>query len=338
MRSADTPLFERLRIFQSHDADEIRSFLGNKGYRFEVQPERAGGLDTRINGAYTPRLYIGYIQYGNAPVAFSPGLDRTDYWMQLPLRGKLDARLGEDAFACTPQRAVIASPRQDDWLFHSGPGNARIQVSLTGAALREQLAALIGEHPREPLWFAPSIDLTTGYGRSLARHVLAGAADLEETGSVLESPLAMSAFVEFITTALLLSHPHNHSAALQRPHVAIAPADVKRAINYIQAHLDSPLTITDIATASNVPGRTLFKHFKDWKGVSPMRYLRDARLARVRDALRAADAEQSITTIALRFGFTHMGRFALEYRRRFGESPSETLRKPRGARTSKTSS
>ena len=61
-----------------------------------------------------------------------------------------------------------------------------------------------------------------------------------------------------------------------------------------------------------------------------MGYLRDARFARVREALRCAKAAENVTGIAMSLGFTHMGRFSVEYRKRFGESPSETLKQRRG--------
>jgi transcriptional regulator GlxA family with amidase domain len=84
--------------------------------------------------------------------------------------------------------------------------------------------------------------------------------------------------------------------------------------------------VADLVAVTGVAGRTLFMHFKSFKGVSPMRYARDARLRNVRQALLRADPEASVTDIALNAGFTHMGRFSVTYRRRFGESPSETLR------------
>ena len=80
-----------------------------------------------------------------------------------------------------------------------------------------------------------------------------------------------------------------------------------------------------------MPGRTLIKHFRDFKGTSPMRYLRSARYERVRAALRRAEPEESVTDVASQWGFTHLGRFSVEYRRRFGESPSETLRRRKPA-------
>jgi AraC-like DNA-binding protein len=63
-----------------------------------------------------------------------------------------------------------------------------------------------------------------------------------------------------------------------------------------------------------------------------MRYLRSARLARVREALIRADGAASVTDIAMGWGFSHLGRFAAEYRGQFGESPSETFRRGRAGR------
>jgi transcriptional regulator GlxA family with amidase domain len=135
----------------------------------------------------------------------------------------------------------------------------------------------------------------------------------------------MSRFEQFIMTRLLLSHPHTHSAALRRRERSIAPRDVMRAIDYLEAHLDAPVTLADLVEASGVPGRTLFKHFRDSRGTSPMRYLRAARLKKAREALLRAQPGERVSTIAMSWGFSHWGRFSVEYRKRFGESPSETL-------------
>ena len=63
-----------------------------------------------------------------------------------------------------------------------------------------------------------------------------------------------------------------------------------------------------------------------------MRYLRTARFESVRDELRRCEPEMCVTDVAIRWGFEHMGRFAVEYRKRFGESPSQTLGKRRRRR------
>ncbi|WP_170302766.1 helix-turn-helix domain-containing protein [Reyranella soli] len=103
--------------------------------------------------------------------------------------------------------------------------------------------------------------------------------------------------------------------------------DVERAQQYIGAHLDDAMTVGDVAAAAGVAHRTLYKHFHDTRGTSPMRYARDCRFAEVREALLQACPQDTVTTIAVQWGFCHLGRFSVEYRRRYGERPSETLRR-----------
>src|SRR6185503_17274913 len=318
-----TPLLERHRIFYSRNAEETRAFLGGKGYQFALSRRDAPQLETRLNGLYVPNMYFGYVHYGSVSVDFSPSAVRSDYWIQLPLHGAVDASIGRHSVICDPTRAAIASPVHEQCLFKSNADSARIQLALTKDALTRQLAALLGEPVDVAVDFAPALDLTTGYGQSLARYVSMAALDLEQPGSMLTNPVTMSMFQQLIMTGLLLSHRHNYSEALLRRQRPPAPRAVKRAIDYLEAHLDAPVTLADLVAASGVPGRTLFKHFRDSKGVPPMRYLRHARLERVRQALAHAQPGQSVTEIAMSFGFSHLGRFAVEYRRRFGESPSE---------------
>jgi len=130
-----------------------------------------------------------------------------------------------------------------------------------------------------------------------------------------------------LTADPLESHEHNCSEAFRRIERHILPRDVKRAIGYIEAHLDSPITLPEIVAASRVPGRTLFEHFKHYRGLSPMGYVRMARYRKVRERLERAEPEEQVSEIAMGLGFDHLGRFAVEYRKRFGESPSETLRR-----------
>ena len=318
-------MLRRYRVFHSRDAEETRAFLGAKGHQFDLSPRQSSELRTCINTVYMPGLYLGYIDYGSLPVTLSPGTARNDFVLQLPMRGQLAASIGGESVEASAARAVIASPACERCRFVSSANSARLQVSLDQAALGGQLAALLGEPPKAPLQFAPAMDLTAGYGRSLARHVLMAAASLDEADSVPLNPITMSAFEQFIVTALLLSHPHNYSEALQRLAKPIAPRDVRRATDYIEANLDQPIAIADLVRATGVAGRTLFMHFRDFKGVSPMRYLRNARLRHVRQALLRADRDASVTVVAMSAGFTHMGRFSAGYRRLFGESPSATL-------------
>jgi transcriptional regulator GlxA family with amidase domain len=70
--------------------------------------------------------------------------------------------------------------------------------------------------------------------------------------------------------------------------------------------------------------RTLQINFKRYRNMTPMEYLRNARLDRARDLLMSGI---QVSDAASDSGFAHQGRFAARYRARFGESPSITLRR-----------
>jgi AraC-like DNA-binding protein len=317
------PLLEKQRIFRSREPDEARAFLRGKEFRFNVARAAARQLDVQINGIYLPSLYVGYIQYGS-PAEIRTNPSRTDYWLQLPVREQIEFTVAHACINCGPDRGAVSSPTNELRIRTMGTG-ARFNISLTASALTRQLAGLLGATPAVPLEFAPSMDLTTGYGRSLAQCVHLAVIDFEQAGAMPWDAITTSLFEQFIMCRLLLSHPNNYMEALRRRERSIAPRDLRRAIDYMHANLAEPITIADIAEGAGIAGRTLFQYFRHFKGTSPMRYLRDRRFEKVRDALQRAEPKEGVASIAVRWGFAHLGRFAVEYRRRFGETPTQTL-------------
>jgi len=322
------PLLERQRIFRTSQADEADAFLRGKEFQFDLSRREAGRLDLRINGIYLPSVYVGFIQYGSpAEVRTKP--TRDDYWIQLPILEQIEFTVGSESVVCGPERAAVASSARGLGIRMKGCG-ARLVVSVTASALTHHLAALLGSAPTAQLELAPSMDLLTGYGRGLAQQVRLAIADFERTGAMLWDAITISLFEQFILNRLLLSHPNNYSELLRVRERSPASRDLRRAIEYIQANLAAPITIADIAEASGISGRTLFQHFQHFLGTSPMRYLREARFAKVRSALQQSRSDAGVMQIAADWGFSHFGRFAVEYRRRYGESPSHTMRRRRG--------
>lgn len=94
------------------------------------------------------------------------------------------------------------------------------------------------------------------------------------------------------------------------------------------AQVASPLTVSDICESLAVSQRTASRAFRAIHGTTPHRYLHALRLNGVRQALLASNSpSQTVTEIAMHFGFRELGRFAADYREAFGESPSQTLRR-----------
>ena len=100
---------------------------------------------------------------------------------------------------------------------------------------------------------------------------------------------------------------------------------VRRAQDFLDAQ-DSPLVrIDDLCQAARTSLSTLERAFQEAFGCSPRRFLILRRMAAVRRELLRAGPSASVTEIATRWGFFHLGRFAMEYAKLYHERPSDTL-------------
>jgi AraC-like DNA-binding protein len=109
---------------------------------------------------------------------------------------------------------------------------------------------------------------------------------------------------------------------------------VKRAEDHMMANIASDLGIADVVAAAGVGMRTLYHGFQQTHGMTPMTWLKQRRLDAARADLLVGDPAApveggQVTRSAARWGFSHLGRFATDYRRRFGETPVQTVRRAR---------
>jgi AraC-like DNA-binding protein len=105
-------------------------------------------------------------------------------------------------------------------------------------------------------------------------------------------------------------------------------ASMVRFEEYLEAHPDRPLYLTEICAAIGVAERTLRACCEEHLGMGPIRFLTLRRMHLVQRALARADASSTtVTRVVTDYGFWELGRFSVAYRTLFGETPSETLRK-----------
>ncbi|GAB1436057.1 hypothetical protein MASR2M32_23010 [Sphaerotilus sulfidivorans] len=114
---------------------------------------------------------------------------------------------------------------------------------------------------------------------------------------------------------------------------ALSPGErwrvIRRAEAFLENRADPSVRIDDLCVAACTSLSRLERAFHETFGTSPRRYLMLRRLAAVRRELLRGEPQQSITDIATRWGFFHLGRFSQEYREHFAERPSQTLQTQR---------
>lgn len=271
-----------------------------------------GGFHARHAEAGSADLGVFSLSYGEGAVTVRPEPFGDFVLFSRPLAGALTVRGSAGPTTVAPGRTVALYARTAHDLDF-GPGCRLLTIKLpttlvgrAGAASGRAGDVRTGTAGDPRPWDAvtrllladvvPQGLLHTAFGASVAQ--LAAVAALDSFG-VAQAP--------------------------DRPRAAAADV-VRRACEYIDAHAGNGIGLLDIAEAAGVAPRTLQDHFRDRLGTSPTAHLRRVRLERARADLLAGRGE-TVAAVASRWGIGNLGRFAAEYRRAFGRSPSDDLRR-----------
>jgi AraC-like DNA-binding protein len=129
-----------------------------------------------------------------------------------------------------------------------------------------------------------------------------------------------------IVSAVLLGQPNNYTDAFQARSNRIEPKHVRKVTRYIEEHLQGDISIEELVVIAGCSARALYSGFERFVGMPPLTFIRNRRLEGARRELQGTDGQLTVAQVATKWNFTHFGRFSTEYRRRFGERPSDTLK------------
>ena len=308
------------RVFSSQEwepLDRRRFRIEPESYRTEFSFANVGALGlSRITNSQATRMTIG-----------PPGVDLFAISMieqgasQLVFPGTHESETGNATMGYIY--------RGEPGLRATASGQSRLLLRLPTALLQRKLEALLDGQKIEAIAFKPMFDQTRGAGATIRRMFDFLFAELEDPDTLLTNELAIRSFEDNIALALLLGLLHNHTERLGRQKAAAAPGNVKRAEAFMRANAGMPLTIAEIAEAAGCGVRALQIAFHRFRGTTPMRVLRHARLEQARAEMLRADQTESLARIAAEHGFSSPTRFAQSFRRKYGVYPSEVLRERR---------
>lgn len=324
------PYLESHTVLATDDLDEARAFLSTLTvpHEFDVSGENAA-LSIKAAEATFGDLRLIHFGFGDVRIRVRSGEEPGDGLLfYVVTEGMGGFRYGGADTSFSVKRGVIRDlSRPIDVMEENLSAFA---LPLSKERLRRHAFAMTGTKAgMAPVKFDLSIDMATPGGRQFRNTLQFVANALEGPLRELDNPLLTRQMEEMLLTQVLTLLPNNLSDAMTDSAMRGAlPYHVKRARDHIHAHAHETIGVAEIAAAARCGYRTVQNAFNDAYGMSPMAYLRLIRLKRVRSALLAGDPELgTIAEIARSWGFGHMGRFADIYRRRFGELPSETVRK-----------
>jgi AraC-like DNA-binding protein len=194
-----------------------------------------------------------------------------------------------------------------DW-----PGNCRLlSVKIERAALEREVDAALDQQVISPLPLGSSFDLIDGPGRTWTALVRLLHRELRDEDGLATQPRMAARWRDMVVSGLAMTveHPYGEEpAGLQGPR---RPRTVKRTLDAMHAEPWRAFTARDLAAIAGVGVRVLQEAFRQHVGMSPLTYLRRLRLDGVHAELsRSEPWEVSVSEVAFRWGFTHLGRFA----------------------------
>ncbi|MGJ7554707.1 AraC family transcriptional regulator [Variovorax sp. RB3P1] len=318
---------QRYRLFESHDMDEARESVARVFCPHGLTMLRPRTeLDACHHSAQLHRdVSLNYVQYGPG-VQIDPGYLQDFFLLQIPLRGGASIRCGGQQIDATPSLASLPSPTEP-LSMRWADDSPHLIVRLARAALLSRLESLLQAPVKQALVFELGVPLDNPALAPLV-HFIDYLRLTLDAGNALHAGGRLAEHAEeYLMSSLLMSAGHNHSRALagdtQRQ---LLPRVVRKAQEYMAAHAEQPLSLADVCGEVGCSARALQLAFRQHAGQGPMEFLRELRLDRVREELKASARMPGtgVREVAQKYGFLHLGHFAAQYRARFGERPSET--------------
>lgn len=312
--------------FRSRDADEVHAYVSNLFCQHELGIlRRAQHLDTRIGRTDLGNIRFVSLHHG-APVRVTAD-SLEDYILQIPLGGSGRAMIGRTEMPISDRMAYIMSPNSKFLLeFSSECGHLIVQIDKRRCEHFHR--NITGRESRGPLSFMPMIDLADPRAAQVTRLIRLIAAEAGQPSSCLDANFVATQ-AESLILSLMMANLSSGNAAGNDATPAM-PVYVRRAQAYLQENIENPISIEQLAVAARASASSLYAGFRLHLNMSPMAYLKAIRLEYAHRELSANDCTTtSVSRVATKCGFNHFGNFATDYRRHFGELPSDTLRRSR---------
>jgi AraC-like DNA-binding protein len=249
------------------------------------------------------------------------------YYVHLPITGRLRSRHGGTDMIADAQTAAVYSPQSGPFVGRWTAGTRSLCVTLDTVGVHHALEKLTGDDSARPLRPEPAMPAERGYARTWIQLLMALGRRADAPGNLLTHRLVAGPLAESVINGFLLATRHRYSEMLDAPAEPARPVAVRTAIDLIESDPAQAWTVSSLARECGVSPRTLQNGFRRHVERSPTAHLRAVRLRRAHEDLLAADPfTDTVTTVARRWGFAHLGRFAAAHLAAYGQTPLATLR------------
>jgi len=275
-----------------------------------------GPFDSTISRLPLGRSWLCHVDC-RSPIQVSAEGSRTKIIVYLPLAGSMKLSAAGEIFSAVPGGPALV-PAAAPLEFRATPIRC-ILVEIPAAKLLSELSGLGWTGARiPPMAWRPgdAAGLAATIGFVLEQLSLR---DNGESSPVFQrrlESLLVTCLAEAVAARLGARRPTQQKIG------RVTPDEMK---NKISGCLHSNCGNSVLAAYAGLSTRALQQQFLKHFHTTPAAYVQTQRLAAARKELRDPANKKNVTRLASDLEFHHLGRFSSAYRRKFGESPSETL-------------
>ena len=311
--------------FATREADVGWQFLERM---YTLQPVKLFGDQARyrLEARSWTAGPIGYIELLHTMGFITHSEPFTDLMAVLIRRGSLTIRGGRQQATIGPGEVGVYLPLVDLQFVAPTIGVECVRVPLTQLSSIAAEQTGIDAHDFRLEGMRPISAAKARYWRSVL-HFVRQAISIQ--ASALGAGLVQTEVARMVAASAITVFPNTVLRVAYTPSPGrVEPAALRRAVAFVDAHADRPITVQDMATAAGTTPRALQQAFVRHRDTTPTGYLRRVRLEHAHRELQAADPMDGTTvgSVAARWGFISPGRFAAQYRQTYGALPSHTLR------------
>ncbi len=319
MKTQKPPPLERHRVLRTKDLREGQDFTSRVWAKHESHVVGDGGYESTISRVPLGRSFLSFVDCPS-PMHVETGGNKTKATVYLPLDGSMTIFARERQLSAVPGGPALI-PEKTRICFEATPIHC-VLLEVSAAKLRSQLAAYGVSKPRvPPLAWDPS----TPDARSLTE--ILGLALREIDRGI--SPEVHLLRLESLLLSALARAIASRLAAAAAPPQNPGQKTLETIQAWIAKNLRRDFHSAELAAAAGVTPRTLQKIFLKHANTTPAHYVNEQRMQAARADFLDPENIMTVSEIASALNFLHFGRFASAYHRKFGETPSATLKRCR---------
>ncbi|SNS54577.1 helix-turn-helix transcriptional regulator [Rhodococcoides kyotonense] len=309
--------------FRSADLGESEEFLSATYARMRISSD---SLHSRTG---VSRRWLGRLNFDDLDVDYEMDYDADPlhrFCLVRVQQGYMEEDyIGEPSDMFFPGDVTLLSPPD---LPYSGRTRGRYDLSMFDTTLLDTVASCPLSNRRCGVNLTGHRPVSDAAERGLGVLIDYVRRDVLESPTARSSPLVVSTVSAHLAATVLATFPND---AVTDPTAgdrnSATSALLRRAADYIEEHVDTEITLADIAETVCLTPRAVQYMFRRHWDCTPMEYVRRVRLDHAHRDLSIAEptSNTTVSSIAHRWGFVHSGRFAAFYRQTYGHDPSQTL-------------